>query len=127
MNKFFCLMASVLALSLSGCDKDQEEHGLALSILMPEEDTSGEIRTWIYKEDGALVKDTTFATPLELTSTLIDLAAGKYEIIAANNLTAPFSTDQVIANGTLPYERPLFRLDDAAASPAHAHYGVQTV
>lgn len=115
--------------ALTSCDKDahEGENGLAVSLSMPNKDAVNDIRLWVYQSDGAPIDEYHYATASELSSTLLPLPAGDYVLISATNLVTPFSTNMAIGNGVRPYEGLTFRLDDASASPAHAHYGAQAV
>lgn len=131
MNKTISTIcvALVLLLSFYACDEDahKDEEGLIVNLAMPGEDTASDVRLWIYQSDGLLVDEYHNKSLQELSSALLPLAKGEYVLIAATNLVAPFSADQGTANGAKPYEALVFSLDDASASPAHAHYGMQTV
>ena len=131
MNKTILTIGVTLAmlLGLSACDKDahKDENGLVVNIVMPGDDAVSDIRLWVYQSDGLLVDEYHYADNNELSSALFPLASGEYVLIAATNLVTPFSTDQAIGNSVKPYEGLAFTLNDASASPAHAHYGVQKV
>lgn len=131
MNKTILTIGVALAmlLGLWACDKDahKDENGLVVNLAMPGEDTASDIRLWVYQSDGLLVDEYHHADMKQLSSSTLALDAGEYVLIAATNLVTPFSTDQAIGNGVKPYEGLAFTLNDASASPAHAHYGVQTV
>ena len=131
MNKTILTIGVTLAmlLGLSACDKDahKDENGLVVNLVMPDEDTASDIRLWVYKSDGLLVDEFHHADMKQLSSSALALDAGEYVLIAATNLVTPFSADQAIGNGVKPYEGLTFMLNDASASPAHAHYGVQRV
>lgn len=131
MNKISSTIGIALALLLSlyACDKDahKDENGLVVNIVMPGEDTASDIRLWVYKSNGLFVDEYQYKNNQELSSALFPLTKGEYVLIAATNLVAPFSASQTTANGVKPYEALAFSLDDASASPAHAHYGVQRV
>lgn len=129
-NYTYYILIFLMAATFVSCDKnahDDEGGGLAVSLSMPGEDTASDVRLWIYQSDGLLVDEYHYKSLQELSSTLLPLAKGEYVLIAATNLVAPFSADQGIANGAKPYEALAFSLNDASASPAHAHYGVQAV
>lgn len=131
MNKTILIIGVVLAMlpGLSACDKDahKDENGLVVNIVMPGNDAVGDIRLWVYQSDGLLVDEYHHADTKLLSSSALALDAGEYVLIAASNLVAPFSTNQTIGNGIKPYEGLAFTLNDASASPAHAHYGIQRV
>ncbi len=131
MNKTILTLGISLAilLILSACDKDthKNEKGLVVNLAMPGEDTASDIRLWVYQSDGLLVDEYHYSEMKQLSSSSLALDDGEYVLIAATNLVSPFSTDQAIGDGIKPYEGLAFTLNDASASPAHAHYGVQTV
>lgn len=111
----------------TACDKDahKDEQGVIVSLSLPGEDAVSDTRLWVYQPDGLLLKEYHDTNAKELS--LEPLAPGDYVLIAATNLVAPFSTAQAMADGVKPYEGLLFQLDEPSASPAHAHYGVQTL
>jgi len=115
--------------ALTSCDKNahEGENGLTVSLSMPNKDAVSDIRLWVYQSDGAPIDEYHYATAGELSSTLLPLPAGDYVLITATNLVSPFSPDMAVGSGVRPYEGLTFRLDDASASPAHAHYGTQAV
>lgn len=119
-----CLSGIIL---FTACDKDahKDEKGVTISLSLSGEDVVNDTRLWVYQPDGLLLKEYHDTNPQELS--LEPLAPGDYVLIAATNLVVPFSTDQAIAEGVKPYEGLLFQLDEPSASPAHAHYGVQTL
>lgn len=119
-----CLSGMLL---FTACDKDahKDEQGVTITLSLPSEDDVTDTRLWVYQPDGLLLKEYHDTTPRALS--LEPLAPGEYVLIAATNLTAPFSTHQAMADGVKPYEGLLFQLDEPSASPAHAHYGVQTL
>ncbi|ADV45165.1 hypothetical protein Bache_3241 [Bacteroides helcogenes P 36-108] len=113
---------------LSSCDKDvhQDESGLTVTLKMTTDDAVSSVRLWIYQESGALVKEYSYKSVNELASDRFQLPAGNYVLVAANNLVTPFSVKDA-AGDAKAYEDLLFTLDDASASPIHAHYGTKTV
>lgn len=121
------IIMCLLAMLCTACDKDahKDEKGVTVSLSLPGEDAVNDTRLWVYQPDGLLLKEYHDTNPQELS--LKPLAPGDYVLIAATNLVAPFSTDQAMADGVKPYEGLLFQLDEPSASPAHAHYGVQTL
>ncbi len=124
------MIMCLCALLLTACDKNAHEGEtdvLVVNLSMSGTDAVNDIRLWVYGADGPLVEEYHYSSIRELSGTPIPLPSGDYMLIAATNLTAPFSTDMLIANGVRPYEGLMFRLDDASASPLHAHYGVQAV
>lgn len=131
MNKIILTIGVTLAmlLGLSACDKEahKDENGLVVNIVMPGDDAVSDVRLWVYKSDGLLVGEYHHADMKQLSSSALALDAGEYVLIAATNLVTPFSTNQAIGDGIKPYEGLAFTLNDASASPAHAHYGVQQV
>lgn len=131
MNKTILTIGVTLAmlLGLSACDKDahKDENGLVVNFVMPGGDDVSDVRLWVYQSDGLLVDEYHYSDMKQLSSSALALDDGEYVLIAATNLVTPFSTDQAIGNGVKPYEGLTFMLNDASASPAHAHYGIQRV
>lgn len=131
MNKTILTIGVALAmlLNFSACDKDahKDENGLVVSFVMPGDDTASDIRLWVYQSDGLLVNEYHHTDMKQLSSSALALDAGEYVLMTATNLVTPFSADQAIGNGIKPYEGLAFTLNEASASPAHAHYGVQKV
>lgn len=131
MNKIILTTGVALAmlLGLSACDKGahKDEKGVVVNLVMPGDDAASDIRLWVYRSDGLLVDEYHHTDTKQLSSSALALDAGEYVLIAATNLVAPFSADPAIGDGIKPYEGLAFTLNDASASPAHAHYGVQRV
>lgn len=125
-NTLYIIMC-MSGMLFTACDKDahKDEKGVTVSLSLPGEDAVNDTRLWVYQSDGLLLKEYHDTNPQELS--LEPLAPGDYVLIAATNLVAPFSTNQAMADGAKPYEGLAFQLDEPSASPAHAHYGVQTL
>lgn len=121
------LLSSMFVLAACDNDAHKDENGFTISMNIPNDDTSGDVSLWIYKADGALVDEYSYASVNELAQQRYVLPTGNYVLIAANNLVEPFSAEKMTANGIKPYEGLLFKLNNASASPTHAHYGVQNV
>lgn len=126
---FFILCSSLFI----SCDNDphEGEHGLAIALGWLDEADKGtnisDLRLWIYKENGELVDEYRYDNARDIASRLYELPAGDYVLVAAANLVEPFTMEEGIGNGVKPYEGLMFALSDAAASPAHAYYGVTEV
>lgn len=125
-NTLYIIMC-LSAMLFTACDKDahKDEKGVTVNLSLPGEDAVSDTRLWVYRPDGLLLKGYHDTNPKVLY--LEPLAPGDYVLIAATNLVAPFSTGQVIADGVKSHEGLMFQLDEPSASPAHAHYGVQTL
>ncbi|MCD8318385.1 MAG: FimB/Mfa2 family fimbrial subunit [Paraprevotella sp.] len=125
-------LLAVFTLTFTACSEDthEGEHGLAVALTWADEADKGtnigDVKLWIYNTDGEAVGEYTYDEAAGLARQRFDLPEGDYLIVAATNLTAPFSVKEA-ATGATPYENLLFALDDASASPAHAHYGVTEV
>lgn len=129
-KKLLCMVLCVMTvMGFTACNNDDGDgRGLSVSMNLPEGDAAGDTRLWIYRSDGDLLEEYHYESFNLLAQQRYDLPTGEYVLIAANNLTEPFTaTKSDAANGVKPYEALLFSLNDASASPAHAHYGVQKV
>lgn len=134
LNNIIRYMFAIAIMALpASCDDDahKDERGVAIALSWQDEADQGtainDILLWIYKEDGEAVGEYRYGNAKEIASTLYELEAGDYVLIAGVNLVSPFSVGQAVADGMKTYEELVFLLDDAGASPPHAHYGVTAI
>lgn len=115
-----------IPLALASCESnvhDDEPGGLSVSLAWQDaadETTVKDIRLWIFNAaDGSLVKEQHFTDTRALASERYQLNAGQYKVVAAVNLTSPFSANSATSMSDL-----LLSLSEASASPKHTFYGV---
>lgn len=120
------MLLTCIPLALASCKGDVHENepgGLSIALAWQDEtdDTAvKDIRVWIFNAaDGKLVREQQYTDTRALASERYQLGAGQYKVIAAVNLSSPFS-----ANSPASMDGLLLSLTDASSSPAHAFYGV---
>ena len=125
----YIIMCLVALLFASCSDKDgpmDNEYGISLALNWADSndvDTEiKDIRIWVLQADGKIVVEKQYATKQEAALDIYSLDDGEYVMVTAVNLVAPFSIGKASTSQEL-----LFKLDEASASPAHAHYGVTMV
>lgn len=129
MKRIYFITLCIMAVTfLSSCCKDKhEDNGLAVSLDMQNSpnDSISDIYLWAFDANSVLVAQYHYASTRELGLAVLPLPAGSYKIVAATNIVKPFSFDSKI--GTTKLDDFLILLNNASASPSHAHYGVQSV
>lgn len=118
------MLVAVSALLLTSCDNGThpDEMGLAVEMVIPGTDAVTDVNVWIYGSDGKLVTTKHYPSSDALASDLIHIPAGKYTVVTATNLVAPFAIGETATLSAL-----YATLTQPSASPAHAHFGAQGV
>jgi hypothetical protein len=127
-NKQFHILLCFVALLLTACEKEpvNNDHGISVALSWADPADAGrEIKlanVWIYQSDGKLISQKQYSTKQEVALYIHPIEAGEYKVVTSINLRTPFSSDKA---ETL--ENLIMKLDQAAASPKHAHYSVAEV
>ena len=88
---------------LASCDHDvhdgEEEGGLSVSLTWADEADQGtevkDVKLWIFNaDDGSLVEEKHYGSAQEVASQRFTLPEGSYRILAATNLTEPFTVGE---------------------------------
>lgn len=90
---------------LASCDHDvhggEDEGGLSVSLTWADEADQGtevkDVKLWIFNaDDGSLVEEKHYSSAKEVASQRFVLPEGSYRILAATNLTEPFTVGEQI-------------------------------
>ena len=88
---------------LASCDHDvhngEDEGGLSVSLTWADEADQGtevkDVKLWIFNaDDGSLVEEKHYSSAKEVASQRFTLPEGSYRILAATNLTEPFTVGE---------------------------------
>lgn len=88
---------------LASCDhdvhSDEEESGFSVSLTWADEADQGtevkDVKLWIFNaDDGSLVEEKHYSSAKEVASQRFTLPEGSYRILAATNLTEPFTVGE---------------------------------
>ena len=120
---------------LASCDHNvhdgEDEGGLSVSLTWADEADQGtevkDVKLWIFNaDDGSLVEEKHYGSAQEVASQRFALPQGAYRILAATNLTEPFTIGEA-TRATLNMNQLMFGLSNPSASPDHGYYGVTDI
>ena len=123
------IIMCLLTLVLMACERNislSSQYGISATLSWADaNDVDTEIkdaRVWIFHINGELLTEKHYATKQEVAFDIHPVDAGEYTMVAAINLVAPLTIDKVTTNESL-----IFKLNEASASPAHAHYSMTNI
>lgn len=118
---------------LASCDHDvhNEDGGLAVSLSWADASDQGtivkDIKLWIFSAtDGSLVEEKQYSSAEAVASQRFHLAKGSYHIIAATNLTEPFTIAEA-TRALSSWDNAMISLSSYENVTANAYYGVADV
>ena len=120
---------------LASCDHDvhdgEGDGGLSVLLTWADEADQGtdvkDVKLWIFNaDDGSLVEEKHYGSAQEVASQRFVLPQGAYRILAATNLTEPFTIGEA-TRATLNMNQLMFGLSNPSASPDHGYYGVTDI
>lgn len=120
---------------LASCDhdvhEDENKGGLSVSLVWQDDADRGtdvkDVRLWFFNaEDGSLVEEKHYATAEELASQRFAPDKGNYHILAAVNLTEPFTIGET-ASGLSDWNNIMIGLTDLRDVKRNAYFGVTDV
>ena len=120
---------------LASCDHDvhdgEGDGGLSVLLTWADEADQGtevkDVKLWIFNaDDGSLVEEKHYGSAQEVASQRFALPQGAYRILAATNLTEPFTIGEA-TRATLNMNQLMFGLSNPSASPDHGYYGVTDI
>ena len=126
IHTWLWMLLLCIPLAFASCENDVHKNEAGgLSVALAWQDATDEtaikdIRLWIFNAaDGSLAEEQHYTDTRALASQRYRLNAGQYKVVAAINLTSPFS-----ANSGASMNDLLLSLSEASASPEHAFCGV---
>ena len=120
---------------LASCDHDvhdgEEEGGLSVSLTWADEADQGtevkDVKLWIFNaDDGSLVEEKHYSSAKEVASQRFTLPEGSYRILAATNLTEPFTVGEQTRSLT-NWNNILIGLTNPKDVKHNAYFGVADV
>lgn len=121
-----CLMTLLFVACEDSNSPMDSDHGISIALNWADDNDKeieiSDVRVWIYQADGKLIIEKQYSSKQQVALDIHAVDDGEYRVVAAINLVAPFSVSKATTAQEL-----LFKLEEASASPVHAHYSVTMV